>query len=143
MKSIHKIVAVSMALLILVSTAGFAMSAHFCGGKLQNVSFFSKVKTCETHIEKLPSCHKEQSSETNEEKNPCCEEQSIVKQAQEFKVQVDSLKELKPDLKFIALVVQFVVALVPESNHHFSSYTQYSPPLIERDIPVLVQSFLL
>lgn len=132
-----------MTLLILVSTVGFAVSAHLCGGKVQNVAFFSKAKTCEAHVEKLPTCHKEDSSENNAEKNSCCEEFYLVQQAQEYETQVSFLKELKPDLKLVVLVVQFVESHVPVYNYSFSFYTQYSPPLIKRDIPVLVQSFLL
>jgi hypothetical protein len=45
MKSKRKI-ALSLAILYVVSVIGVALSLHFCGGKLASVKFYSNVKSC-------------------------------------------------------------------------------------------------
>lgn len=72
----------------------------------------------------------------------CCEEEA------EF-IQLDvetSVSELQIDLNpvfFVAWIQYQVNQLFPVKDSNTSGYFNYSPPLIERDIPVLVQSFLL
>ena len=50
LKAIYRIVTLSMALSILVSTLSFTVSMHFCGGKLIDVSIFQKAHSCGTEI---------------------------------------------------------------------------------------------
>lgn len=43
---LKKVSHIIVALLLLVSTIGMAVSTHYCGGKLVSVSFFKKAETC-------------------------------------------------------------------------------------------------
>lgn len=142
MKFIHQIVALCVALLILVSTTGFAMNAHFCGGELQNVAFFKQAEPCKEHTKQLSSCHHQNTSDAETGKKACCEDQTVINDGQELLAKSITLKVPKPDLTSIVVVASFVFAVTPTSTQYFSN-SHHIPPLIERDIPVLVQSFLI
>lgn len=135
-------IAICMALLVLVSTTGFTVSAHFCGGEFQQIAFFGQAESCEAHVKQLPPCH-HQDTGAEAEKKSCCEDQTIVKDGQESLKETVVLKELKPDLTYIAVVASFLLAIISTSTPYSFKFHHYSPPLIERNIPVFVQSFLL
>ncbi len=133
-----------MALVVLVSTTGFTMSMHFCGGELQDLAFFAEAKACEAHTEALPPCHQQEDTSHDEgKKDPCCQDQLIVSEVQESLSETVIHPELKPDLTFIAVVTSMLLSFGQKDLPHFPSYLHYIPPLIERNIPVFVQSFLL
>jgi hypothetical protein len=132
-----------MAMVILVATTGFTMNAHFCAGELQHIAFLGQAESCEMHTKQLPPCQHEQESHSQIEKKSCCEDMSVISDQQDSLAGSIVPKIFKPDFKFIAVVSSFFLAAIAEYTPHFSKYHQYSPPLIERDIPVLVQSFLI
>ncbi len=143
MKLIRQIVALCMALVILVSTTGLAMSEHFCGGELQDIAFFGQAKVCEAHVKQVPPCHHEQvATGAQVNKKSCCEDKTVISQQQETLAQT-VLKELQPDLSFVAVIASYLLVLTSEHTPQVAQHTNYIPPLIEYDIPVLVQSFLL
>lgn len=132
-----------MAMVMLVSTTGFTMSAHFCGSELQHISFLGQAKSCEMHLSEMSSCQHEQEQQSQIAKQPCCKDLTIVSELQDSLKGSMLPKILSPDFKFIAVLSSFFIAIIAEHVPHFSKHHQYSPPLIERDIPVIVQSFLL
>lgn len=71
-----KITAVVVALLVLVSNAGVAMTVHYCGGKIASVSSgFSDEETCSASetVEEKGCCAKK--AETNHKK--CCSDKKL------------------------------------------------------------------
>ena len=71
-----KITAVVVALLVLVSNAGVAMTVHYCGGKIASVSSgFSDKETCSTAeaVAEKGCCAKK--AETNHKK--CCSDKKL------------------------------------------------------------------
>ena len=77
-------------------------------------------------------CETETSKENQFKKKPCCEN--------EFQAQVigSSLS-----LEFVAAFFATFIGITYSSEADKTEYKNYSPPLIERDIPILVQSFLI
>ena len=78
-------------------------------------------------------CETETSKENQFKKKPCCEnEYQSLEVEDEFQAQVigSSLS-----LEFVAAFFATFIGI--------TEYKNYSPPLIERDIPILVQSFLI
>lgn len=132
-----------MAMVMLVATTSFTMSAHFCGSELQHVSFLGQVESCEMHTRQIPPCQHEQKQESQIEKKSCCKDLTIVSEYQESLTSSMVPKVIKPDFKFIAVLSSFFTTIITEYVPYFSKYHQYRPPLINRDIPVLVQSFLI
>lgn len=144
MKSFRSIISLSLALLMLLSTAGYGLSLHFCGGEFQEVSFFSSSKSCP--IEKqLPPCHQKESSDHEQKElthHNCCKDQLIS--AEKIDLQNGSIFKIdfQTVIQCIAVgIPSFFYGLIHTPIKSFSSF--YIIPLIERDIPVLVQSFLI
>jgi hypothetical protein len=128
-------------LLMLVTLPSLGLSMHMCGGKLNNITLLSLGHTCEMEMEEeVPLCHALEKSDTNP---ACCQDQVIATDDQELISQMTGFKISKPDLKFIASFFSVVFKLLALTQVALPDYQNYSPPLLERDIFVLVQSFLL
>ena len=122
-----------MALLLVVATMGVTMHKHYCMGRVQDVAYFQESKSCADLLG------------MDEEVCPpnCCKDTH-----EEFKVDDLSATAFSFDLDtdfhllhaFTYLLLDFNVLTAPT---HQVAYQNYRPPLIEQDIPVLVQSFLL
>ena len=133
MQLFKKIAHLFMALLLVVATMGVTMHKHYCMGRVKDVAYFEKSKHCAEMI----------GMEQEDCPMSCCKDTE-----QEFKVDDLSVTAFAFDLDtdfhllnaFTYLLLDFNVLTVPA---HQVAYQNYKPPLIEQDIPVLVQSFLL
>lgn len=139
MKQFKSIFTIALALLVLVSSSSFMVNMHLCGGELQSVSFIEEAAPCPMEVN-LPPCHKNMAKQ----KNDCCEDSHLAFEGKDFSFSVKSQHEVAVvatgfvvELPFIMEVVQINEALTA------SNYIPYKPPIVERDIPVFVQSFLI
>lgn len=139
MKVLKSIVSSLLALLVLVSSSSFMVNMHFCGGHMQSVSLIEEAAPCPMEVE-LPPCHKK----VEIKKSGCCEDKHVEFEGKDFNAKVHDFSLLNwqtinwvSSLPVIMEVVQVNEALA------FSNYTPYKPPLLERDIPVLIQTFLI
>ena len=86
-------------------------------------------------------CKKEGSTENQIKKKPCCEnEYRSLDLEDEFQPQVINSSV---NLEFVAAFFITLIGKVYAAESDKAEYLNYSPPLIERDIPVLIQSFLI
>jgi len=90
--------------------------------------------------EEKPSCHKHQ---THQEKKGCCENEQEKVQTSEYNHASKVEQTAVSDYQFIAFTYIILHQLYEEDIDNQSFTQAYSPPLIEHDIPVQVQSFLL
>ena len=134
-----------MALMMLTTSIGFAMDLHYCQGNLKSISFFSKAKKCHDMVA-MTNCSHHQ--EQQEQSQSCSEEEDCC-QNETFQFQSNQEKAIQTfDFVVNKQLQQFLTAYVMVLTMSFDEidtipYTYYKPPLIHRDIPVLVQSFLL
>ncbi len=144
MKLYRKIILLALTLLLLVSSTGMAVGMHLCGGELRDLTLFGAAADCpmEQPKEAMPACHAPKQGATAAD--DCCENHQVELKRLDTTADETSITIAKPlDIKFLAAFRVFIVQLfLPETvtNAAFALYT--SPPL-SRDIPVLVQSFLL
>lgn len=146
-KKIHISFSFLMASLLLISSTSLSVDMHFCGNTLKSISFFGKAKNC-FELAAMPSnCkHHTKKSPTNphckQDKKDCCQNKNLVLKAD---FDYDKVKEeVVRSFDFQDLVVFDV--FTSSSKYHFSEIFlpfPYKPPLLFRDIPVLVQAFLL
>lgn len=147
----YRFIALTLAFLMLFTSVGFAVDMHYCQGKLKSVSFFGKAKTCHemSDTASMKNCpHHQKIMEQKEgcsiDKKDCCSNKTVYFQSdQDQQVQTSDFVVSKQ-------LQQFVIAYVAAFfTNDFSiesdavSFVLYKPPLISRDIYVLVQSFLL
>ncbi len=141
-----------MAFLMFFSSVGITMDMHYCGGKLMSVSFIENAKTChditrENHAT-MKNCpnHKKIKAEKegcSEDKN-CCSNKTIKFQSsQDQKIQTNDFVVTKQLKQFVVAYVAVFFADGYELDVEAANIDKYKPPLLERDIPVLNQSFLI
>jgi hypothetical protein len=139
MKFLKSIVSSILALLVLVSSSSFMVNMHFCGGHVQSVSLIEEATLCPMEVQ-LPPCHKKMAVK----KSACCEDKHVAFEGKDFNTQVQDFSMFSwQAINWIA-TLPMIMELIPVNEAlAFSSLTSYKPPIVERDIPVLVQSFLI
>ena len=128
-----------MAFLMCITTTGFSMNIHFCGGELQDVAFFSGDTECSMMMEmkQAPACPMHAQVTKH-----CCQDKDLQIEADAPETFFGKSAELHPVWNLAAPEMN---PAVPSSAEKalLASFTTYRPPPLQRDIPVLVQSFLL
>lgn len=128
-----------------------AVDVHFCQGKFKRANIFGKAKTCAEVSacatkcgKKMSSCSANSSCSADGEHKGCCENEAFL-----LDFDYDAAETLAPALtdisiKFITAFINTYVndAVLPYSLHHLN-YLNYHPPPLDKDIPVLFQTFLL
>lgn len=115
---------------------GFTISSHYCGGK--------KVKTTISLGESDLTCGMKMANDCNNHKQfkkKCCENdyQNIQVEEDYTPQSVDYTSNVNFAATFLLVNSNFVsLSLEKKFN-----YNNHSPPLIVKDIPVLIQSFLI
>lgn len=139
MKSLSPILSVMLALLVLVSSSSFTVNMHFCGGQVQSVSLIEEAAPCPMEVQ-LPPCHKKMAVK----KSGCCEDKHVAYEGKDFNTQVNDFSMLTwQTINWVAALPVIMEVIQVNEALAFSNYTPYKPPIVGRDIPVLVQSFLI
>ena len=140
----RQIILLTLTLLVLVSSTGMAVGMHICGGELRDVTFFGVEAECPMaqKQEKLPPCHVPKKKKADS--NTCCEDHQLqVKELGDaFSHKITTLTKLE-QLKLFAVVKAVVLQFYTSQDTQAPRYALYESPPLARDIPVLVQSFLL
>ncbi|KAA3641343.1 MAG: hypothetical protein DWQ02_00705 [Bacteroidetes bacterium] len=134
-----------MAGLMLTTTFNLAIDMHYCKGELKSVALFSKAKSCHS-AEKKKSCpnHPPKPQSDTAEKKNCCQNRGLLINADiDEQVLAQDLtppgKDFQPDSPVIFSFCPTTLLAVWERPVH----KEYKPPLIQKDIPVLFESYLL
>jgi len=137
MKRVYfKIQAIFLALMILVVSNSYAITSHFCGTTLVDVSYFGKSRACGM----MPSnddCKDEQTIEKS-----CCKD---VVEIIEPEV-LDKTTTLKFDSEDLTTVICFAVSYINSFQERIVQnkiLEEEAPPDIDLDIQVLHQTFLI
>jgi hypothetical protein len=144
MKLYRQVLLLALTLLVFVSSTGISVGMHLCGGELRDISFFGAEADCpmEQQKDNLPACHKVPASDG--EAKDCCDDHTLVFEHADATSDSKALILTKAlDLKFVAAFTAVILQLFAPEAIIASNYAFYNPPSIARDIPVLVQSFLL
>ncbi|WP_241478984.1 HYC_CC_PP family protein [Psychroserpens jangbogonensis] len=133
---IHKIMSIVMTFVVLFSTMSFTVNMHYCGEILVETAVFHKAKGCGMEMQK-PST--EGCAITK--KNCCSDEQLVVDGQDELKLQVD--KTSYEQQVFIASFVYAYINLFEGLENNISSYEEYEPPLVIRQIFKIDETYLI
>ncbi|WP_449301387.1 HYC_CC_PP family protein [Pontibacter rugosus] len=145
MKFFRRIILLSLALLVLVSSTGFSVGVHFCGGEIRDLSLNGKSTQCLMAQQKqgtLPPCHAPDTETPTQ--SSCCDDHQLV--VERLDVASDSkafILNKVLDIKFVAAVQVVFLHLFAAHKALAPAYALYEPPLLTHDIPVLAQSFLI
>ncbi|MBJ6120107.1 hypothetical protein JAO76_18020 [Pontibacter sp. BT310] len=142
MKLLKRILLLTLALLVLVSSTGISVGMHLCSGELEDLAFFGAKADCPMEQEKetLPPCHQVPASAAAE----CCDDHTLVFEHDNATPDSKPLLLTKTlDLKFVAAFKVVILQFFTLEADPKPAYAFYEAPPLDRDIPVLVQSFLL
>ena len=147
----YRIIALTIAFLLFVTSVGFTVDMHYCQGKLKTFSFFGKAKSCHDIGEGMKNCpfhaqmkQANKSKSNTISKKGCCSNKTLHFQSdQDQPNQLNNALVINPQLQsfVIAFVEIFINSSVIETDK--PSFVLYKPPLIPRDIYVLLETYLL
>jgi hypothetical protein len=139
LKLIRTILTLTLALLVVFSSLGMAITQHLCAGEVMSTALFSHSAACEMEKqrENLPDCHKPAMDDD------CCQDQTVVLEVEDQQTLSPTFKLSVPDMTFIAAFAAVWTSLFELYEPAYTYTPDYSPPVLAQDIPVLVQSFLL
>lgn len=139
MKIVKPIVSTFLALLVLVSSSSFMVNLHYCGGHVQSISLIEDADACPMEV-LLPPCHKKMEIK----KSGCCEDKHVAFEGKDFSAKVQDFSLLNwQAINWVATLPVIMEVIQVDEAIAFSNHTPYKPPIVERDIPVLKQSFLI
>lgn len=136
MKFLRSIFSGFVALLVLISSSSFTVNMHLCGGHVQSISVIEKATACAMEVKTLP-CHK-----AIAKRKSCCTEDHITFEGKIFKAHESTSLQLQQAFWVVELPLITTILVSPNSVEEFQ-FLSYSPPLIDRDITVQIQSFLI
>ncbi len=137
-----KVTAITLALLVLVSSQGFAINTHFCGGKVVETSLSIVIQNLNCGMtELLTDCEPMTSCDVQLKSKPCCNNKHKIAQLDQNILISNVQVSMNLDI-FVTLVHVFSepVFLFQSNINRFS---RHPPPRAESSVQVLLQTFLL
>ena len=143
----YRFIALTMALLLFVSSAGFSVDMHFCNDQLKGISLIGKAANCHekaSHCKNSKrACHKKNTNKSAAEtaKDDCCNnERHILQMDADFvSVSADLVDINQADLDLLSAEVFYssIPVIINSNKLEF-----YRPPPNLRDRQILYQTFL-
>jgi len=133
----NKIFSVILSLVILTTSMGFTVSSHICGGKKVKTVFSVGVADVSCGMEKKAN---DCSSKKQMKKNCCEDEVQLIQNDKDYIQQITNF-DFSPN--FLIAFVTTYVELFENETTEIDFFSDHSPPPLIRDIPVLIQSFLI
>ena len=125
-----------MAFVVLCSTMSFTVNMHYCGDTLVETALFHKAEGCGMEMEK-PST--EGCSITK--KNCCDDKQLVIEGQDELHFQVDKISFEQQ--VFIASFIYTYINLFEGLDKNVSSFEEYKPPLVVKQIFKIDETYLI
>ena len=127
---------------MLVSNIGFAMNTHFCGGEAVETTFTLGLGNPDCGMAKMEQpCQDMPSDQEQVKPKPCCENKHQVIQTDDTAKIQSSSPVINP--VFFAAFVQVFIQPIVFADKSQTQLSDYSPPLPEKDVQVLFQTFLI
>lgn len=125
-----------MAFVVLFSTMSFTVDMHYCGDTLMDTAIFHKAETCGMEMENplTDGC-------SITKKNCCSDEQLAVEGQDELQLQVDKITFEQQ--VFIASFVYTYINLFEGLDNNVSSFEEYEPPLVVKQIFKIDETYLI
>lgn len=132
----HKIMSLLMAFVVLFSTMSFTVDMHYCGDTLMDTAIFHKAETCGMEMENplTDGC-------SITKKNCCSDEQLAVDGQNELQLQVDKITFEQQ--VFISSFVYTYINLFEGLDNNVSSFEEYEPPLVVKQIFKIDETYLI
>lgn len=146
----YRLSALFLAILMLFSTVGFSLDIHYCGGKVKSFSFYGKAETCKMMSKtSTVSCHNaskktcsQNESNNGFSKKSCCDQKTFTLQNLDDSKVINGIEWTTADLQLITVYVLANFNLF-QTEVSKTIYSVYSPPILNHDVAILHQVFLI
>ena len=135
---IHKIIAWIIMLAVLLSSMSFTVAKHVCMGEVTDVSFYDKADGCGMEAK---SCEDETPVGDQVERQACCDNISELIPGEPAEQQALKVVELHNFDKSIQVFYNFPI-FEEETEKEFLTFDT-GPPVVDKDVCVLFQRFLI
>ncbi len=135
---LHKILAIFMSLIVMVSVLSFTVDLHYCGDTLIDTAIFSEVKNCGMQKTSRPD-----TTDCTITKKSCCTDAQLIFEGQdELKTPFD---QLTIEHKYFIESVYYVYnpSFTDSENAKIISLEEYPPPVLIQELFMLNESFLI
>ena len=136
---LHKILALILALAVLFSTLSFTVEKHVCMGEVTDVSYFDKVESC--GMEKT-ECDDTESDHDLAKRQNCCDTLQELIPGDPAEQQAIQGLEIQDFDYIVSYISTYLSEYEPLEEVNLIEYGP-DPPLVERDIQALYQTFLI
>ncbi len=138
-----RLLSIFLSILMLTGSTGITMATHFCGGEAMETQLMyghAALGCGMNDMEKECERQKDSSEHLLKTENCCANHYTTI----ESDDTITSKQVFQTiNLKFFVAFAFTYLGLQPSEVDNNSQYTNYSPPLLKQDIPILHQSFLL
>lgn len=135
----HKILACTMALVVVLSTMSFTVNMHYCGNTLVDVALNQSAKTCNTNM----SFTADAALQFNKKTKGCCSDHNITVAGQD-ELKQNTLEQLTYNQQvFVATFMLAYVNLFEGLPEQIIPFKDYTPPLLVTDINLINETFLI
>jgi len=134
---IHKISALLMAFVVLMSTMSFTMHMHYCGATLVDTSYFIEAETCGMNMSQPLN----NTQDCAPIKKDCCTDKQITVEGQD-ELKLNAEFQLEQQL-FVAVFLTTYTQLFEFSEVTITSYQDYLPPPLVRKLYQLEEEYLI
>lgn len=138
MLRLRKISSAVLSIVLLLSSMSFTLSMHLCRGSVESWALLTEAAPCVMQSEAMCAIPHKDTEQLG--KMPCCADRQLSIKAQ---------SEMKPAVSVSVDGPEFILLPAPVNHHTYQpvqiqlSIRRHLPPLIERDIPILVQSLII
>ncbi|HLF62347.1 MAG TPA: hypothetical protein VI603_01245 [Saprospiraceae bacterium] len=146
--SANRTISLALAFLVFFSSSAFAIDVHYCQDRIKSFSVFGKAKGCNQMDPAVLSCaHMRTANDASDhgsvDKKQCCQDKLFYIQS-DYDVLIQSFDNISFSRLQSYIPSYFSAILSPcLIDTHTPAFFRYKPPLILRDIPVLLGTFLL
>ena len=144
----YRITALFLALLMVFYSIGISIDLHFCQGNFKTFSLLGKAKSCHEISSAPKGCQHHQKmviqkAACEQQNMGCCENKTLEFQSDESIYLQSHSFDFHQEIRFLFVEAYTHFPQGKFEENDFSPFAQYKPPLIDKDIPIFVQSFLL
>lgn len=142
MRVFQTIVSLCLAALVLVSSTTFSVGLHVCRGHVSHIAVMQKAQPCA--MERLAAelgFSDEDCGMSNKMK--CCEDRTLSFEGTDYQYKTSKSLTVQEIVPVQAMLPVLLSSVLPPQSQAYTSFRPYKPPLIHRDVIVLVQRFLI
>lgn len=137
---LHKLLALILAFVVLFTSFSFTVEKHVCMGKVADVSYFTEADSCDMVMEEEECVMDDFSGDKMDQEDCCNDIQELIPGIQNEQQAIAGM-----ELNQVSFILAFTYTYLNllETKEDITPFVASSPPIIDKDLQILYQSFLI